>query len=316
MASQKDLQVFKGDLDKVAAHFQAAIPITARKYLQPDRLTRIALNALSRSDQLMKCTRQSILLAIMDCVQVGLEPGGPLGHAYLVPFRNSRNNTHEATPIIGYKGYVTLAMRSGMFLGPPYVHLVHEADTFELDLGAGDPPRHTFDYRIPTSDRGGVLGGYCVGKFNKGGSHVEWMSLEDINKIKKRSKSANASFSPWKTDEGQMQRKTIIRRAKNYWPITGDMVVELAGAFGVDERSETGDRPDPGLIFDQEFLEVVEDIPNNVDADDTQANTGTDRAREVVQKNRDKGERLSDLCAAPGCENNAVAETLKCEAHA
>ncbi len=313
MANKQALEIFRGDLTKLAQQFQAAIPITARKYLQPDRLTRIVLNSLSRSDQLMKCTRPSILLAVMDCVQVGLEPGGPLGHAYLVPFRNNKNNTTEATAIIGYKGYVTLAMRSGMFRAPPYVNLVHEADTFDLDLGAGEPPIHKFDHKIPTSDRGDVLGGYCVSKFTLGGSLVEWMARDDINKIQNRSKSAKASFSPWKSDLGQMQRKTVIRRAKNYWPLTGDMAVELAGAFGVDDRSDSGDKPDPSLVYEAEFLDVLEDIPSTLDADDVEAAKGTGAALDEVRKNRARGE--PNPCAAPDCDKPAVGDTFKCEAH-
>lgn len=315
MANKQALEIFRGDLTKLAGQLQAAIPITARKYLQPDRLTRIVLNSLSRSDQLMKCTRPSILLAVMDCVQLGLEPGGALGHAYLVPFRNSKNNTHEATAIIGYKGYVTLAMRSGMFRAPPYVNLVREADGFALDLGSGEPPSHTFDYKIPTADRGNVLGGYCVSRFTQGGSHVEWMGIDEIDKIQKRSKSAGASFSPWKSDLGQMQRKTIIRRAKNYWPLTGDLVVELAGAFGVDARSDAGDKPDPTLVYDQEFLEVLDDIPSTLDADDVEAAKGTGAALDAVRKNRARGEADQSPCAAPDCPNPAVGDTFKCEVH-
>jgi recombination protein RecT len=315
MVDKKALEVFRGDFTATAKHFQDAIPVTARKYLQPDRLTRIALNALSKQPKLLQCTRSSVLLAVMDCVQNGLEPGGPLGHAYLVPFKNNKTNKFEATPIIGYKGYVTLAMRSGMFRAPPYVHLVYDQDRFELDLGGGEPPIHKFDHRIPTSDRGAVLGGYCVGKFTGGGSHIEWMGLDEIGKIQGRSKLGGSKYSPWATDTAQMQRKTVLRRAKNYWPLSGDLVVELAGAFNVDERADTGDRPDPQLIYEAGFLDDVAGIPDSVDADDAQASTGTDAALAAVKKTRGDLAPIGTICAAPDCNNKPLANGVKCRDH-
>lgn len=312
MASKQALDLFRGDLNNLATHFQAALPVTARKYLTPDRISRVVLNALSRSEQLIKCTRPSVLLAVMDCVQVGLEPGGPLGHAYLVPFRNNKTGKHEATPIIGYKGYVTLAMRSGLFRAPPYANLVYEADRFELDLGGGEAPIHTFDHRIATSDRGEVLGAYCVAKFAAGGVHCEYMSRDQIDAIKSRSKSAKASFSPWHTDEAQMQRKTVIRRAKNYWPISGELAVPIAGAFEIDARADDGDKPDPSLVYDASFLEDVADVPDTVDADDQVAGEGADRVLEQMNRNR---KRAGSPCAVPDCSNEANDGTTRCAEH-
>src|SRR5712664_3745241 len=58
---------------------------TAAKHLNPDRLARIAAMTVNKSAVLGKCTPISILAAVMEAGRMGLEIGGALGHAYLVP---------------------------------------------------------------------------------------------------------------------------------------------------------------------------------------------------------------------------------------
>lgn len=257
----KALEVYKKDLENCAAMFESALPITARKYLTPDRLTRVVLNAMSQQPKLMQCTRPSILRCVMDCVQLGLEVGGTMGLAYLVPFKNGKTGKLEATTIIGYKGYIQLAMRSGLMRGPPVANLVKDSDLasgFFLD-------RATLEIKHPVNplepSAGDVIGAYCVAQFVDGGRHVEWMDLKQIMAIKARSRAKK--FGPWVTDEEQMMRKTVIRRAKNYWPVSVDMV----RAFELDDQADDGHKPAPEHVYDQEFAEVINSIPEDVDAE-------------------------------------------------
>lgn len=257
----KALDIYKGNLEQFKPFFEQALPTTARKYLTPDRIVRVVLNAMWRLPELQVCTIPSVLMAVMDCVQVGLEPGGPLGHAWLIPFKDKKKGVTIATPIIGYKGYITLGMRGGMMAAPPYAQLVGEHDEFDLDLGKGEPPTHRFDPRAPMSDRGAVIGAYCVAKFKDGGCHVEWMAISEIEAIKSRSRAAQSSFSPWQSDPDMMQRKTVIRRAKNFWPLSS----EMAQAFEVDDRSDTGDKIDPSLVYEQSFADAIAELPQTLD---------------------------------------------------
>lgn len=258
------IEVYRADLQKSAQHFAAAVPAVARKYLTPDRIVRVTLNAMAKSPMLLKANRKSLLLAVMEIAQLGLEPGGPLGHAYLVPFRDKRAGTTNVTPIIGYKGYIALAMRSGLFTSAPYVHLVHERDDFFFDRGAGGRPRHVVPIGATVEQRGARVGGYCVAEFTGGGVHVEPMSWEQIMGIKARSMSARSESSPWHTDEDQMARKTVLRRAKNYWPLDNPPP-ELGDAFDLDDRVDAGDVP-MGSI-DAAFGEVLAATPETTDAE-------------------------------------------------
>jgi len=159
-----------------------------------------------------------------------------------------------------------------MMSAPRFANLGGDNDRFELDLGSGRPPVHKLDHRLTISERGDVIGAYCVAQFIEGGAHVEWMDLEQINAIKARSPSMRGKrqAGPWVTDEGQMQRKTVIRRAKNYWPLS----VDMAQAFALDERAEEkGPRPDDGLTYEAEFSEHIAALDGTIDAEPSNSKT-------------------------------------------
>ena len=82
----------------------------------------------------------------MQAVQLGLEPG-LLGHCYILPYKR------EATFIIGYKGMIDLARRSG-HIQSIYAHAVHENDEFEYELGLHPKLEHKPSH----GDRGAFIG--------------------------------------------------------------------------------------------------------------------------------------------------------------
>lgn len=243
---------FKDFLEKQKHQIAAALP----KHVSPDRMIRLACTEFSKNPLLQKCTPVSIFGSIIQASQLGLEIG-VIGQAYLVPYRNNKTNQYEAQLIPGYKGLISLARRSGE-VSSIETHIVYANDTFELELGIDSRVRH-----VPylEGDRGAPRLVYGVAKFKDGGYHFEWMPLEEVDRIRKRSKAANNG--PWVTDYEQMVRKTLIRRMSNYLP----MSVELAAAINVSDAVDEGKR----ATFDGEFV-VVEDSesepadPNTIDA--------------------------------------------------
>jgi recombination protein RecT len=57
--------------------------------LKPDMLIRLALFEFSQNEWLRRCTPESIYGALILSAQIGLEPSGIRGEAYLVPFKAS-----------------------------------------------------------------------------------------------------------------------------------------------------------------------------------------------------------------------------------
>src|SRR5215472_6358831 len=80
--------------------------------LTAPRLIRSVLVSVERNPKLMHCTRQSLFNAAMSAACLGLECDGVTGQAFLIPFEV--RGTPTAQLVIGYKGYNTMAARSGI----------------------------------------------------------------------------------------------------------------------------------------------------------------------------------------------------------
>lgn len=243
---QNPVTAFRGFLEKQKAQLAAALP----KHVSPDRMIRLACTEFAKNPLLQKCTPVSVFGAIIQASQLGLEIG-VLGQAYLVPYRNSKNNTYEAQFIPGYKGLIGLARRSGEVTSIE-TNIVYANDRFDLKLGLETSVEH-----IPNldSERGAPRLVYGVAKFRDGGHHFEWMTMGEVNKIRARSKASNNG--PWVTDYEQMVRKTLIRRMSNYLP----MSIELQQAIQISDAAEEGKR----ATLDGDFVVVQDD-----DLDDQQ----------------------------------------------
>jgi recombination protein RecT len=213
------------------AHFEAALPSTVARYLTPERLTKVALSAIGRNERLLECTPESILRSVMDAASLGLEPsGGALGHAYMVPYRNRKlNGRFEAQLIIGYRGFIELARRSGD-VATVQAHVVHHNDEFAVELGS--KPKIVHRPRL-IGERGAPVAVYCIATLRDGAQQREVMTIDEVEKVRERSKNPDGI---WRTDYNEMVRKTVVRRAAKYWPLSA----ELAKAFDVEDSSDAG----------------------------------------------------------------------------
>src|SRR6185369_356853 len=68
-------------LEKAKPQIRMALP----RHLDADRMLRISMTSIRRTPALLSCNPQSLLGAIMQASQLGLEPDGVLGLAYLIP---------------------------------------------------------------------------------------------------------------------------------------------------------------------------------------------------------------------------------------
>ena len=65
-----------------------------------------------------------------------------------------------------------------------------------------------------------LLSAYAVAHFKDGGYQMEFMPKSEIEKRRKRSASANSSYSPWSSDYEEMAKKTVVRYMFKYLPIS------------------------------------------------------------------------------------------------
>lgn len=231
------------------------------QHMTPDRMMKIALRALRTTPKLMQCTLSSLFGAVVTCAQLGLEPNTPQGHIYLIPFENKKKNITEVQIVVGYKGLIDLARRSGEIVSISS-HPVFENDPFDVSFGTEESIMHK-----PKLDgaRGKIVGFYAVAKLKDGGTQLEFMSASEVNAIRDGSqgyrtavrfaKPGQAPNSPWATDYDEMGRKTVIRRLCKYLP----MSIELANAASLDERADRNETQGLGAVIDGEFASVDAD---------------------------------------------------------
>ncbi|MFC1260689.1 MULTISPECIES: recombinase RecT [Streptomyces] len=218
---QPDLASF---VNSMSRELSRAVP----KHLTGDRIARIALTSLRTTKHLPECTLDSFAGALMSCAQLGLEPGGPAGEAYLLPFFNRRKGVYEVQLVIGYQGMVKLFWQS-----PIARHLdaqaVKENDHFEYEYGLNPKLEH----KPARGNRGQTIAYYAVATMTNGGSGFVVMFPEDIEEIRKRSKAKDDG--PWLTDYDAMAKKTCIRQLFKTLPKSS----ELARAVAHDETVRT-----------------------------------------------------------------------------
>jgi recombination protein RecT len=241
---------------KIKQQMALALP----KHMTSDRLARIALTEIRKVPALAKCDQTSFLGAIMQCAQ--------LGHAYLLPFENRKKGITEVQFIVGYRGMIDLARRSGQIVSLT-ARTVHEHDEFSYQYGLHDDLTH-----VPaTGERGALTFVYAVAKLKDGGVQFEVMSRSDIDKVRAQSKAS--SYGPWQTHYDEMAKKTVIRRLFKYLPVS----IELATAVTLDERADAGVGQDNSAILTGEYSTVDETqpagIPENVNGDTGEWNPPT-----------------------------------------
>ncbi|MEM9610988.1 MAG: recombinase RecT [Actinomycetota bacterium] len=248
------LALVQGDAMQQA--FAKALP----RQLTPERFARIAVTTLRTNPDLLACSQPSLLGALMQAAQLGLEPGSPLGHAYLVPFRNKKTGTREVTFILGYRGMIDLARRSGeiSYIG---AEVVREGDEFEVVRGLSPDVVHR-DSTDQERHLRPITHVYAVAKYRDGGFNFVVLTTDEVEAFRKRSATQRAErpSGPWQTDWEAMAKKTAVRRLSPFLPLS----VELATATAADERPIRFDGTDD-LIID---TEVVDDDQDETEGDE------------------------------------------------
>lgn len=197
--------------------------------LTPERFTRMALSALNNTPELANCTPMSFIAALMNAAQLGLEPNTPLGQAYLIPYKNK--GVLECQFQLGYKGLMDLAYRTGQ-IQMIQAQAVREFDYFEYQYGLDSRLVH----RPGIGERGEITFIYGLFKLNNGGYGFEVSNKADMDAFAaKYSKSFGSRFSPWVENYEDMAKKTVIKRALKYAPMSSD----FQKALSMDETIKT-----------------------------------------------------------------------------
>src|SRR3954470_6731033 len=176
--------------------------------VRAEALIRYALAEMAVNDDLRGATPTSVYLALLACGVTGLVPGKLRGYSYLVTFGNMKKDdegkeykVQEATFMMGWRGCKHIGYRSGLDLVSA---VIHEHDDFDFDKGSAPFVR----YKPALKGQGPVIGtaAWCV--LPRGRLEVEYMSKDELEKVKQaatRIRKSPAWDGPFRD---QMERKT------------------------------------------------------------------------------------------------------------
>ena len=265
----------------LSEQFKKQLALAIPKHLSADRMARIAATELRKTPALLNTTPASFLGAVMQSAQLGLEPGSALGQAYLVPFNRKNKNGEwykECQLILGYRGMIDLARRSGQVLSLN-VYAVRKSDEFFYQLGLHPDIRH-----IPSPEAGRenqpIIFVYAVATQRGGGYQFEVMSRAEVEKVRSTSASykADGEKSLWGTYFEDMAKKTVIRRLFKYLPVS----IEALQVANVDAKREAGEKIDPNDVIDINAV-TVEDFKDIEEGEVTQEQPTTEKSSDVQQ---------------------------------
>ncbi len=227
---------------------QKQLQMACARTITPERLTRIAMTEARRVKNLSSCNPASFYGAVMQCAQLGLEPG-LLGLAYIIPYKHK--GKYEAQFQIGYKGLLNLMWRSEM-VSSVQAEVVYEGDHF--DYSNGIPPTLNHVPAEPRPDGAKPTHAYCVIGTTTGGWIFRVMTYSDIEKLRRTHSTASRDDAPWVTAWDEMACKTLIKRTAKRAPIS----TEAQRAIALDDLRDIGLAQHLGTTIEVEKVEAEE----------------------------------------------------------
>ena len=222
-----------------------------------EKFTSSVLSAVSINHDLQQCDFGSVVSAglLANALELSLSPS--LGFAYLVPFKDNKNNRTTATFILGYRGYIQLAIRSG------YYKKLIVADIKDGELVKADSINEEYVFS-PIEDfnereNAKTIGYYAMFEHVNGFvKKMYWSKEKMLSHADRYSKAFSLNgdkyhkpykdyveckipstelwkySSHWYVDFDEMSKKTMIRQLLSKW---GVMSIDMQKAYDDDTES-------------------------------------------------------------------------------
>lgn len=230
---------------------------------------------VSNNPALSACDNGTILSAGLQGAALDLSPSPALGHFYMVPFEDRKNNRTVATFQIGYKGYIQLAIRSGQY------RRINVIAIKDGELVSWNPLTEDLYTKLIDNDeareRTPTTGYYAMFELTNGFvKTMYWSRAKMEAHAMKYSKgyAAKKGYTFWEKDFDGMAFKTMLRQLLSKW---GVMSIDLQRAFESDMSVLNQDgRPD---YIDNQAGDIVDGgEQGSTGTSDTQASGRQEKA--------------------------------------
>lgn len=217
-----DLTVFNRTITNPKTQEYLSQVLGAKKSSFVNNITALVAN----NTKLQACEPLSLMYAAIKATALDLPLDPNLGFAYVIPFKNNRENKTEAQFQIGYKGFVQLAIRSGQFKTINVVE-IKEGELSSEDLVTGEIKFARKDSREELKTVGYVAYIRLINGFEK-------MVYSDVAQVTAHAKKYSQTFSSskdyvrngskWTTDFDAMAKKTVLKSIlSKYAPLSIEM---------------------------------------------------------------------------------------------
>lgn len=251
--------------------YQNLIASTLRDPARARRFTAAITSAVAVNPALQECDAGTILAGALLGESLNLSPSPQLGQYYLVPFKQKakydrggnmiRPETTTATFVLGYKGYIQLAIRSGQYKDleameikqDEYLGRDPETGKAKFQFIEDDDERETlptigymayFEYNPPKGSTTGFRKTIYWSK-EKMMTHADTYSkafsrqgYEDLQAGRVPEKDMWRYSSFWYKNFDDMARKTLIRHLISHW---GVMSIDMQTALEHDDAVNVAD---------------------------------------------------------------------------
>ncbi|HZJ96726.1 MAG TPA: recombinase RecT [Oligella sp.] len=238
------------------------------------------MSAVSANPTLQECEHGSLLSCALLGQSLKLSPSPTLGQFYIVPFKDKKAGIKKAQFILGYKGYIQLAIRSGQYADIDCIE-IREGECLGRDSYTG---KYKFSFIENEIDRlnAPIIGYLAYFELSNGfRKQVYWskerlekhadsysmaFNIGDYQKLKdgKIPQSDMWKYSSfWYKNFDEMAYKTLLRHLISRW---GIMSIEMQKAFDTDIAKEVEN--DSGM-FESVPTSTVEAIEEAQEAEPT-----------------------------------------------
>lgn len=246
-------------------------------------------SAVAVNSALQECEFNTVLTGALLGESLNLSLSPQLGQYYLVPFNNRKKGIKEAQFVLGYKGYIQLAIRSG------YYKKINVIEIKQGELVGYNPLREDIECEFiedfTERENAETVGYYAYFEYTNGFEKaIYWSKDKMLSHADKYSPAFSRTAyeklekgeipqselwkysSSWYNDFDGMAKKTMLRQLISKW---GIMSLEIQQAFisdgGTIERQGTDfipsfDDPEPQEEYPEteNFIENPENVVDEI----------------------------------------------------
>ena len=253
------------------------------------RFVTAIVSAVNNNTMLQECTNSSILSGALLGESLNLSPSPQLGQYYLVPFKDKNKGVTLAQFVLGYKGYLQLAIRSGQY------KKINVLSIKEGELVRYDPLNEEIEVNLiedeEEREKAPTIGYYAMFEYTNGFKKAMYWSRAKMEAHALKYSAGYAAdkrkgnqYTFWSKDFDGMAYKTMLRQLISKW---GIMSIDLVTAIDADMAIVNEDGSKSYVEVEEEVNNYTENEPEKII--DGEVVESTEKATEEKEESGDDG---------------------------